>query len=146
MITVCFRRGLPPNVRYWLDPVRKAVQRRWDEVVRKWPQAVFTRRGRYEVVDGVLECEGMDSIRVAVHLWLDPGEGPGSLYSWGGWAQAVGSESELRKFAWTAMGRQPGLDKVAISGRPPARILITKLSSQIVFSGSDEYPQVCQPG
>jgi len=29
---------LPPSVRFWLKRVRKAVERRWNEVTRKWPE------------------------------------------------------------------------------------------------------------
>jgi hypothetical protein len=31
-------KNLPPSVRFWLDRIRKAVQSRWDDVVRRWPE------------------------------------------------------------------------------------------------------------
>ena len=122
--------------------IRKAVQRRWDDVVRKWPQPMLTRRGRYEVATGVIEREGVGTFPVRIHLWLDPGDSPTSLISWGGWAEPHGSEDELRELMWSEFGPGRGLDTLTITGRTSARILITGMSSQIVFSGSSAYPQV----
>src|SRR5262249_32423648 len=40
--------GLPPSVRYWLTRVRKAVEKRWSEVTRKWPEPWYARPGNLE--------------------------------------------------------------------------------------------------
>jgi hypothetical protein len=131
--------SLPPNVRFWLDRVRKAVQGHWDEVVSKWPEPSFTRRGRYEVVDGRIRWADGTEAEIRAHLWQSLERN--GHYSWGGWAHPNLSASEMWKRAFANIS--PGEDELRVSGRNPVPILITRSSlpgGQLVFSGAGHYP------
>ena len=52
--------GLPPSVRFWLKRVRKAVERRWGDVTRKWPEPWFARRVSWRAF---LESSGARMVR-----------------------------------------------------------------------------------
>lgn len=135
---------VPPNVRFWLDRIRKAVQSRWDDVVRKWPGPWFTRRGRYEVVNAVIQWADGSEAAARTHLWFAATDQPDGFSSWGGWAEL--DESSLADSWKRAFGGTVGTgqDQLAVSGRPPADILVTRQFSGsgrlIVFSGNGPYP------
>jgi hypothetical protein len=126
--------GLPPSVRFWLKRVRKAVERRWGEVTRKWPEPWFARPGHLERFSGVIRGEVGKEAALTGTLWLMPAESPGGRSSWGGWATS--------EKPW--MGEQGDL---MISGRRPARMLVSSAlfpMSELVFTGSGPYPDPAQ--
>jgi len=122
--------GLPPSVRFWLSRVRKAVERRWNEVTRKWPEPWFARPGHLETFAGTIHTDNAD-VQVNGTLWLTQAELPSGRGSWGGWATSddwiQATEAEL-----------------LISGRRTAKILLTSTSfpaGHLVFSGNGAYPE-----
>lgn len=138
------RDDVPPNVRFWLDRIRKAVQSRWDDVARKWPEPWFTRRGRYEVVNAVIHWADGSEAAARAHLWFAAADQPDGLSSWGGWAELDESspaDSWKRAFGGTI---GTGQEQLAVCGRPSADILVTRQfsgsGSLIVFSGNGPYP------
>jgi hypothetical protein len=141
--------GLPPNVRFWLARVRKAVQSRWDDVVRKWPDPWFTRRGRYEMADGLIQWTDGTEKHVHAHLWLAPAEKLTGLGSWGGWAQTT--EMNVTGM-WSLAFAEPASSPEAhlhIPGRSAAQILVTRSfmpGGWFVFSGNGAYPDVVGKG
>lgn len=139
-------RGLiPPNVRFWLDRIRKTVQTRWDEVVRKWPDPWFTRRGRYEVVDAVIVWGDGSEAVARTHLWFAASEQPNGIISWGGWAEVTDSTlaNSLKRAFGGTIGT--GREQLVVHGRSPTEILVTRQfsgnGSRIVFSGNGPYPE-----
>jgi hypothetical protein len=135
---------LPANVRFWVERVRKEVQGRWDDVVRKWPEPWYARRGRYEVVDGTILWADGSSTGIQAHLWVDVGDRPSGLAGWGGWGDLDGStRASWLKRSFTRLGHG-GEDQLLIPGRAPARILVTSSlvpDGRIVFTGNSFYPQ-----
>ena len=121
---------LAPAVRFWLDRVRKAVKKRWDEATRKWPEPWVTRRGFIEPLEGVVRAAGGRETQVHGFLWRTTPEQPNSYYGWGGWADEavpdLTSEHELR-----------------VPGRAPVPILVTSSGfpgGRMVFRGNGPYP------
>jgi hypothetical protein len=126
--------GLPPSVRFWLKRVRKAVERRWGEVTRKWPEPWFARPGHLESFSGVLKGDDGKETVLAGTLWLLPAESPGGRSSWGGWAT---SEKWWR-----------GDGELIIPDRRPAQILVSSTllpASELLFWGNGPYPDPAGP-
>lgn len=120
--------GLPPSVRFWLERIRKAVERRWGGVTRKWPEPWYARPGHLERFSGVLRGEGGKETSLTGTLWLLPADAPGGRSSWGGWAT-----SEKR---WTGDG------ELIIQGRRPAQLLVNSSfvpACELLFWGNGPY-------
>jgi hypothetical protein len=125
---------LPPSVRFWISRVRKAVERRWGDLTRQWPEPWFARRGHLETFTGTIRSEGSE-VTASGMLWHIPAELLTQLSSWGGWANAE--------------GRSFGHGELLISGRVPARILVDQASIPSgfhVFSGNCLYPTFSSHG
>ena len=123
------RDDIPPSVRFWLARVRKAVEHRWSDVTRKWPEPWFARPGRLETFQGVLTGLGRNT-QVVGTLWLVAAELPNGLSSWGGWGTTDGP------IALDA-------DRLQVSGRRVARVLVKSaevFGGRVVFVGNGEYP------
>jgi hypothetical protein len=121
--------GLPPSVRFWLKRVRKAVEQRWAEVTRKWPDPWFARPGNLERFSGVIRSDEGEEAALTGTLWLMPAESPGGWSSWGGWATA-------EKW-WKDNG------ELIIPGHRPAQVLVSSSllpASELVFRGNGPYP------
>jgi hypothetical protein len=145
-----------PAVRLWLERIRKAVQQRWDETTRKWPEPWFTRRGHLEQFMGTFRSlEGgplqvgespsslgalvwaggppvpvPPSFSVSGVLWQLPSETLGGWESWGGWA--------------TGLKGNPGEWDLHVPDRNLARVLITSVQfpqGTFVFVGNGPYPK-----
>lgn len=121
--------GLPPSVRFWLRRVQKAVERRWSEVTRKWPEPWYARPGHLEQFSGVVRDDNGKEVALSGTLWLMPSEAPEGLSSWGGWA--------------TCERRWKGDGQLLLPGRLPAKILVYNSlfpACEVQFGGNGPYP------
>jgi hypothetical protein len=124
--------GLPPSVRFWLKRVRKAVERRWGEAMRKWPEPWYARPGQLEQFSGTLRGDNGKETGLSGTLWLMPAETPSERASWGGWGKT--------EKMWSHRGE---LITLIIPGRGPANILMNSAlfpAQELQFLGSGPYP------
>jgi hypothetical protein len=122
------RQGLPAAVRFWLARVRKAVERRWNDVTTKWPEPWYARPGLLETFEGTIRAKDQ-VVTVSGTLWQMQGGQPGSFNSWGGWA--------------AASNMLTGGQELLIPGRRAAKIIIGTShwpDGNVVFSGNGPYP------
>jgi hypothetical protein len=121
--------GLPPSVRFWLERVRNAVERRWGEITREWPEPWYARPGHLESFSGVLRDADGKETSLTGTLWSMPDESPGGRSSWGGWA--------ITERPWMGDGQ------LVLEGRRPAQLLVTNAflpSYEVLFLGNSPYP------
>jgi hypothetical protein len=130
-----FRDDVPPAVRFWLKRIGKTVEKRWDDVARKWPEPIFVRRGHLERFQGHILADGGKEIAAEGTLWYSPAEQPNELSSWGGWGVASLTLPHLLMHT--------GEQQLLVAGRRPARILVTDTeipAGHFVFWGNGPYP------
>jgi hypothetical protein len=81
--------GLAPAIRHWLGRVAKDVRSRWEEVLRKWPEPWYTRRGDLETIEGTLKRGADVELALEGCLWYAPSRELGGISSWGGWTPSA---------------------------------------------------------
>lgn len=118
----------PPCVGLWHRRIYKSTKRRWDDVMRKWPEPWFTCRANFAPLEAVIRVKGGDVPVTGYRWWTNP-ESIGDRQSWGGWIP--GTYVPLQEA------------ELVTEGSDPVRITITFTQppvGPVVFEGDSEMP------
>jgi hypothetical protein len=132
---------LSSNVVHWLNGLIKAIDNRWKQETRKWPEPWFASEGAVEELDGQVILQDGESYEAHFSLWCSWSTGPSETTEWGGVAYPANG---LR---WTNLSHE-GYLKVVIPGRASAQAVVSYQSVLspptrhiLVIHGSGVYPR-----
>jgi hypothetical protein len=126
--------NLAPNVQYWLERTREALEKQWNETTGKWPEPWLPWEGKIENVTGTI-ISNDETIPAKFTLWLRRGFGE-EYTAWGGSVDFEKVSAGLKLMF--AGGRKVTL---RIQGRRDAEALVSGAgTSGTILLGSGEYP------
>lgn len=132
---------LPLHIVHWLSRLVKAIDQRWIQETREWPEPWIASEGAIEELDGkIIQGDG-GSCEARFSLWCRWASGPSDLSEWGGVVYPADAGSGLGLFA-------TGYVQIALPGRPAARALVSQQIASsnpahqtLIIHGSGPYPQ-----
>jgi len=126
---------LPPNIRYWIGKLIRAIDDRWRDVTRKWPEPWFGWEGKIEELDGEIADHQGRSLKVHLSLWYEPQRHPTHFGQWGGAASPRNMDRSM------FMSMPPEVD-LFIPGRLPAKAIVVRheLGRVMLLTGNGPYP------
>jgi len=79
----------PAHVRHWLDRIADGIDKRWQSVVRAWPEPWLPWTGTIEEGEGEARLVDGHTIRVAYSVWTHAAATLGDIQTWGGAAWVI---------------------------------------------------------
>lgn len=131
---------LPLNVVYWLERLIKAIDRRWKQETRKWPEPWIASKGDIEELNGKIILDDGSSYEARFSLWCRWAAGPSDFNKWGGVVYPADDVS------WVKLAQQDYV-QISLPDRSTARALVTSQSASssssrhvLFIHGSGKYP------
>jgi hypothetical protein len=133
---------LSSNVVYWLNGLIKAIDTRWKQETRKWPEPWFASEGAIEELDGEVILQGGNRYEAHFSLWCLWSASPSEPTGWGGVVHPTAEDVRSMSVAYE------GYLKIAIPGRATAQAVVSYQSVSspptrqiLVIHGSGVYPR-----
>lgn len=130
----------PPNVAYWFERTREALEKQWKKTTAKWPEPWRHWNAAIERVRGTLGAGGHQHV-ADLYLWHRRGKGAEGVSGWGGAGHVEVTGHALH------LGETRDDVELTIAGRQPVRALVVSIThnlgtrkSDIVLTGNGPYP------